>query len=144
MASRFIALVATMVCLAVLVPAGITGASPPADREEPSCSFTLSPPYVVQVSGADMVTATLTPYPCTGLMAPSEQTVCVTAKSIDLAGQCKSEATPAAAQVFVAPYRPGATYTSTGKGCATMFDRAAPAEQGSTVCKTMGPYNATL
>jgi hypothetical protein len=77
-------------------------------------------------------------------MGPNEQTVCVSAKSIDLAGQCMTQSSPSAAQVYVAPYQPGAAYTSTGKGCAAMLDRAAPADQGSTVCKTMGPYTATL
>jgi hypothetical protein len=144
MVSRIVPLVATMMCLTAFVPAGITRANPPTDHEEPSCSFTLSLPYVIQVSGANMVTATLTPYPCTGLMGPNEQTVCVSAKSIGVAGQCKSVSTPSTAQVYVAPYRPGVTYMSNGKGCAAVYDRADPAAQGSSVCKTIGPYTATL
>ncbi|MDQ2638135.1 MAG: hypothetical protein M3Y83_14805, partial [Actinomycetota bacterium] len=41
------------------------------------CSFTLSPPQVVHVSGEDMVTATVTPAGCAGPFEPKFGVACV-------------------------------------------------------------------
>ena len=51
--------VALTVALTGVACASVAGAEPP-----PPCSFTLSPPHVVQISGADMVTATMAPTGC--------------------------------------------------------------------------------
>jgi hypothetical protein len=84
-----------------------------------------------------MVTATLSPFPCTDGINPNSMTVCVTTAGDGSGGRCGSEARPIAAQVFV-PYRPGATYQSTGRGCGSVFGTVA------TSCKTEGPKVATL
>lgn len=110
----------------------------PGDAPEPSCTYTLSPPSVVQVSGATMVTATLTPFPCTGSINPNSMTVCVSMQGDSSTGQCASEAKPVPAQVYFAPYRPGAVYTSRGTGCGSVYTGT------QSVCTTVGPFTATL
>ncbi len=107
-------------------------------NQPPSCSFTLTPPQVVQVSGADMVTATVTMGSCEGLAAPSSSAVCIQADGSETAPQCAEGKGLLTAQVFYAPYRPGMTYVSDGRGCAVV---TAPP---SSVCQTVGPYTATL
>lgn len=122
----------------VLGGAGFASATPAQDDSQASCTFTLSKPFLVDVSGRTMVTATLSGLPCTGVILPNEQTVCVELQGGGSAPQCKVAPGYATAQVYFAPYRPGATYVSTGKGCA-----AAAPSQVST-CSTQGPYSATL
>jgi hypothetical protein len=136
-------------CLAVLVSsfaialAGLgcaTGAAagpPPDGAEQPSCVYTLSPAQLVDVSGTTMVTATLTPYPCTGSINPNSLTVCVTPEQDPSAGNCGFSAVPSMAQVF-APYKPGTTYIIKGTGCGSVYTT-----QGS-ICSTLGPYTTTL
>jgi len=114
--------------------AGSTSASPPS---EPSCTYTLSPPELVQVSGRTMVTATLAPFPCTGSINPNSMTVCVSPEGGETTGQCGFEAKPIAARVYV-PYRPGTTYVSTGRGCGSVYTA-----EGS-ICTEVGPRTATL
>ncbi len=84
-----------------------------------------------------MVTATLSPFPCTGAINPNSMTVCIATAGDDSGGECGSEARPIAAHVFV-PYRPGATYESTGRGCGSVYGALA------TSCTTEGPLTATL
>jgi hypothetical protein len=119
--------------------AGTASADPSSDSSpEPSCIYTLSSPQLVQVSGVTMVTATLAPYPCTGSINPNSMTVCVQAQGDDTNGKCASEAKPIAARVYFAPYRPGRTYVSTGRGCGSVFTA-----EGS-ICASVGPKTATL
>jgi hypothetical protein len=118
--------------------AGTASADPSSDGSpEPSCTYTLSSPQLVQVSGVTMVTATLAPYPCSGSINPNSMTVCVKAQGDDTNGKCASEAKPIAARVYY-PYRPGTTYVSTGRGCGSVFTA-----EGS-VCSSEGPETATL
>ena len=49
------------VALALAGTAAVAGASP---SPAPPCAYTLSPPQVVQLSGTNVVTATLTPAAC--------------------------------------------------------------------------------
>jgi hypothetical protein len=117
--------------------AGVASAGPD-DAGQPSCTYTLTPPRVVRVSGVDMVTATLTPYPCTGSINPNSLVVCVSAQGGDAGDQCATKAIPDMAQVFFAPYRPGTTYVSKGSGCGSVYDTT------GSLCATVGPYTATL
>lgn len=110
---------------------------PPATADEPSCTYTLSTPQLVQVSGTTMVTATLTPYPCTGSISPNSLTVCVTPQHNPTAGQCGFSAVPTKAQVFVA-YKPGTTYVTRGTGCGSVYTT------DGTICSTVGPDTTTL
>jgi hypothetical protein len=100
------------------------------------CSYTLSPPQVVQVSGKDMVTATLTPDGCAGAFRPYLSVVCVQGGSAP--NTCTQARETDTAQVY-APYQPGATYTSSGRGLGTLFnDMAEPNWQ------LVGPITAAL
>ena len=106
--------------------------------QPPSCSFSLTPPQVVQVSGTDMVTATVTMAGCEGRVAPASSVVCIQADGIPSAPQCAEGKGTLTAEVYFAPYRPGTTYVSDGRGCAV--GTTPPA----SVCQTVGPYSATL
>lgn len=110
---------------------------PPEPSTDASCVYTLTSPSVVTVSGTEMVTATLTPGPCTGNISMNSLTVC-----IEMLGggrpECAFHPTFDPVRVYFAPYRSGATYSSTGRGCgnvAPMFDQS---------CSAVGPYTATL
>jgi hypothetical protein len=100
------------------------------------CSFTLSVPQVVQVSGKDMVTATLTPDGCAGAFRPFASVVCV--QGGDAPNSCTQARETDTAQVYV-PYRPGATYTSTGRGMGTLFN-----DQAEPNWQLVGPLTAAL
>jgi hypothetical protein len=125
-------ILAAALASATLVPAGSAGAEP-----MPGCEFTLSLPHVVQVSGNDMVTATLAPTACN--RSNSYLTVaCLQMQGSDGPGRCAQNSGPLVAQVYLSPYRPGATYVSTGRGCASTGNPPQP------VCQPMGPFTVTL
>ena len=114
--------------------AGVAGAGP---APPPPCSYTLSPPEVVQLSGTNMVTATLTPAACD--QSDSYLLVaCVQLQGSDGPGQCAQGQGILPAQVYYQPYRPGATYISTGRGCSLKGNPPQP------VCSPTGPFTATL
>ncbi|MGV0802317.1 hypothetical protein ABQF26_35420, partial [Mycolicibacterium elephantis] len=52
-------------------------------------------------------------------------------------GQCKSNNGNLPARVYYGAYQPGATYVSTGRGCATVGNPPQP------VCQPTGPITAT-
>ena len=117
------------------VTAGAADAEP---NQPPSCSFTLTPPQLVQVSGAEMVAATVTMASCDGLTAPISSVACIQAEGSDSAPQCVEGKGLLPAQVYYQPYRPGTTYISDGRGCAIV---TAPP---SSTCQSVGPLTATL
>lgn len=107
---------------------------------EPSpapCSYRLSPPQIGQLGGASVVTATLSVAGCDQSVAYLT-VACVQMQGSDGPGQCAQQNGILTAQVFYQPYRPGATYTATGRGCANTGNPPQP------VCETMGPLTATL
>ena len=108
-----------------------------ADPGTRACSYTLSPPQVMQLSGTNVVTATLSPAACDHSVA-YQSVACVQLQGSDGPGQCAQQNGILTAQVFYQPYRPGATYVATGKGCATTGNPPQP------VCQPMGPLTATL
>jgi hypothetical protein len=119
--------------LALAGTAAVAGASP----SPPPCSYTLSPPQVVQLSGTNVVTATLTPAVCD--QANSYLLVaCVQLRGSDGPGQCAQGQGILPAQVYYQPYRPGATYISTGRGCSSKGNPPQP------FCQPTGPVSATL
>jgi hypothetical protein len=128
-------------CIAALVgvePAGVGQAAPSSGGDEPSCVYTLSKPFVVEVSGRQMVSATLDALPCTGSMLPNSKTVCVQLQGSDGPPLCKYEPGYNIAQVYFAPYRPGSVYVSSGTSCGPTRPTFV------SVCTTQGPFNATL
>jgi hypothetical protein len=115
---------------------GVAGAGSAHAQWPTPCNYTLSPPAVVQVSGADMVSAMLTPAGCMGAFRPYLSVACV-----QLQGegpQCTQARGSDVAQV-VAPYRPGATYISTGRGLGTVWN-----DMSEPNWQVLGPISATL
>jgi len=117
---------------------GSTAAAAAAQPAEPTaCTYRLSPPSVVNVSGVDMVTATVTPGACDGAVT-YRTTACIQMQGASGAGLCAQGNGIKPAQVFFQPYRPGATYTATGRGCASKGNPPQP------YCTEDGPFTATL
>lgn len=127
-------------CPIGLYCAGSSAASPPGETGQ--CSFVLSPPTVVNVSGTNYVTATLHPGSCTA-HAHTESTVCLSIQGDDSAGQCGTAYTPNSAVVYF-PYRPGATYIVKGQGCADVMEGSDSPAQPTTVCQNVGTSRVTL
>ena len=119
--------------LAVGSTAAVAGAQP-----APSpCNYELSPPSVVNVSGTDVVTATFSPRACDGAVA-FQTVACLQMEGTSGPGQCAQNTGILPARVFFQPYRPGTTYTSTGRGC------AAKGNPPQKFCQESGPVSATL
>ena len=131
---RRVAVFPAVLALAVtgVAAAGVASAEP-----VPPCSYTLSAPQVVQVSGASMVTATVSPAGCAAPSNPSLSVACLQLQGSDGPGLCADANGLGTAQVF-APYRPGTTYISSGKGCASTGNPA------RSLCDVVGPTTATL
>ena len=129
---RSLTLLVAAVTLPVAATAGVAAAEPASP-----CDYRLSPPQVVQLSGTSVVTATLSPAGC-------EQSnvylsvACLALQGGDSAGRCEQNTGPLTAQVYFAPYTPGATYIATGRGCATTGNPPQP------ICKPTGPITVTL
>lgn len=136
----FAMLAATTSLLAptVALGAGPAGAQPaPTEPTATACTFELTAPRVVNVSGTDVVTATVTTRACDGAVA-YRATACIQMQGASGPGQCAHGNGINPAQVFFQPYRSGATYTSTGRGCASKGNPP----QG--YCQENGPFTATL
>ena len=114
--------------------ATIAGAQEP---DSTGCTYTLTAPAVVNVSGVDMVTAKVDTAACDG--AVTFQTVaCIAMDGSNGPGKCAQGSGIVPAQVYFQPYRPGATYTATGRGCAAKGNPPQP------YCAENGPLTATL
>jgi hypothetical protein len=122
---------------AALLGAGVAQATPPGPP--PPCSFTLSPPQVVQGASGPVVTATVSPGACGFPADPRSSVACVRIVGVDSGGQCAQGRGGQPAEVFYAPYRPGATYESSGRGCGAWSGNL-PAPD----CQILGPIAATL
>jgi hypothetical protein len=121
---------------AALALAGTTAVAGTSPNPAP-CAYTLTPPQVVQLSGTNVVTAVLAPAACD--QSDSYLLVaCVQLHGSDGPGQCAQGQGILPAQVFYQPYRPGATYTATGRGCSSIGNPPTP------VCSQAGPFTATL
>ena len=130
-----LAVVALM--LSPMLPSSLPTALAEPGPEGASCNFTLSPPFLVDVSGRTMVSATFSSLPCTGML-PNRQTACVELQGAGMAPKCAHLAGYGTAQVYFAPYRPGSTYISTGSGCGAL------SKTQVSSCDTRGPLVATL
>jgi hypothetical protein len=116
---------------------GVSHASPSDDDANGQCSFALTPPKVVQVSGLSLVEVTMRPGPCTIRATPNSSTVCLSAAGSGTQGQCASAVghSPAEARY---PYQPGTTYVVRGQGCAERI------EPPYKLCQNFGPMEVTL
>ncbi len=115
-----------------LASTAVAVAEPP-----PTCTYNLSPPQVVDVSGTSMVTATISPGAC------ERSNVYLSVACLQMQGSpnppiCQSSNGVLPAQVYYAPHEPGATYVSTGRGCANTGNPPQP------VCTPVGPLTATV
>jgi hypothetical protein len=129
----------TSIAMSAAVVLPLAGIAPVASAEPPpaACAYTLTPPRVVQLSGTDVVTATLSPAGCDSSVA--YQTVaCLQLQGSEGPGQCAQQNGILPAQVFYQPYRPGSTYVATGRGCSNTGN---PPQQ---VCRSAGPFAAAL
>jgi len=132
--TRSLMVLAAMVTLTFAAAPGAAGAQP----NSSACDYTLSPPQVVQVSGTDVVTATLSPAGCNGSNAYLQVACLQVQGDSDRPANCRQNNGNLTAQVYYAPYRPGTTYVSTGRGCATTGNPPEP------VCASVGPITVTL
>jgi hypothetical protein len=129
-------LMALAAALALTLPgtAGLASAEP---SQPTACSYTLSPPHVVQLSGTNVVTATLSPAAC-DRSEPYLSVACVQLQGGEGPPKCQQGEGNLTAQVYYAPYRPGATYIATGRGCALTGNPP------QSVCQPAGPYTSML
>lgn len=118
-------------------PAGIAHASPSDDDGTGQCTFVLSQPKVVQISGLSLVSATMRPGPCTIHATPNLSVVCLSVVGSGTQGECASKNGQDPAEVRY-PYQPGATYVLRGQGCASTF------VPPYTLCQDFGPTQITL
>lgn len=127
----------TLLLAAAMLPLAGTAAVAVAEPPPPTCTYDLSPPQVVDVSGTSMVTATIAPAACERSNVYLS-VACVQMQGSQEAPKCRESNGVLAAQVFYAPYEPGATYVSTGRGCANTGNPPQP------VCIPVGPLSATF
>ncbi|MGZ8748851.1 MAG: hypothetical protein ACXWZ2_18100 [Mycobacterium sp.] len=130
--SLMLLIVAALLPVAGSAAAAVAVAEPP-----PTCTYNLSAPQVVDVSGTNMVTATISPGAC------ERSNTYLSVACIQMQGspgppKCERNTGVLPAQVFYAPYEPGATYVSTGRGCASTGNPPQP------VCTPVGPFTATI
>jgi hypothetical protein len=118
-------------------PAGIAHASPSDDSGTGECTFVLSQPKVVQISGLSLVSATMRPGPCTIHATPNLSVVCLSVVGSGTQGECASKNGQDPAEVRY-PYQPGATYVLRGQGCASTI------VPPYTLCQDFGPTQITL
>src|ERR1700734_2421473 len=118
-------------------PAGIAHASPSDDDGTGQCTFVLSQPKVVQISGLSLVSATMRPGPCTIHATPNLSVVCLSVAGSGNQGECASKNGQDPAEVRY-PYQPGATYVLRGQGCASTF------VPPYTLCQDFGPTQIAL
>jgi hypothetical protein len=118
-------------------PAGIAHALPSDDDGSGQCTFVLSQPKVVQISGLSLVSATMRPGPCTIHATPNLSVVCLSVVGSGTQGECASKNGQDPAEVRY-PYQPGATYVLRGQGCASTF------VPPYTLCQDFPPTQITL
>ncbi|WP_370330126.1 hypothetical protein [Mycolicibacterium hippocampi] len=117
----------------------VSGATPALAGPPPPCSFTLTPPQVVQVAGVSTVTATLAPDQCGPPATPAASVACLEMPGGNAVKRCYPSDGTGRAQVFFEPYVAGATYIATGRGCGAWIGQP-PAPD----CQLLGPYAAAL
>jgi hypothetical protein len=115
------------------VTMGAPAAAGPA--ETIACQFTLSAPYVVDVNGTPMVTATVSHAACPSAVPMLAEACLSTPGKV---GRCDQVNGNITAQVYLSPYVPGVNYTARGRGCA-----AVPTPPTS-ICSSLGPTSALL
>lgn len=136
---RYFAGLRTLVVMALITgcSAGVSHASPSGDEGTGQCSFILTPPKVVQISGLSVVLASLHPGPCPMEAEPNSSVICLSVAGTGSPGECASMNGRNPAQVRY-PYQPGTTYIVKAEGCASLF------QPPYTLCQNFGPSQVTL
>lgn len=114
----------------------VAAADEPLPEPSVTCNYNITAPQVVTVSGVSMVTVSVSSVGCQGLANPMLMVACVAVAAGD-PDQCQQRNGVGTAQTY-RPYRPGATYIATGKGCASV------AIPPSSICSALGPISASL
>jgi hypothetical protein len=127
----------SLITLIAVYPAAVAHASPSDDDGTGQCTFLLSQPTVVQISGMSLVSATMRPGPCTIHATPNLSVVCLSVAGSGSQGECASKNGPDYAEVRY-PYQPGTTYVVRGQGCASTF------VPPYTLCQDFGPTQISL
>jgi hypothetical protein len=113
----------------VLFGAGAATAEP-----LPPCAYELTPPAVIQGDAGPMVAVSVSPTACGFPASPYVSVACV-----GILGEGTScTQNPETAQITM-PYRPGATYVGTGRGCGSFVGRTVTQD-----CQLFGPVEVTL
>ena len=126
-----------LIAFNAVFPAGVALASPSDDDGTGQCTFVLSQPKVIQLSGMSLVSATMRPGPCTMHATPNMSVVCLSVAGSGTQGECGSKNGQDPAEVRY-PYQAGATYILRGQGCASLF------VPPYTLCQDFGPTQITL
>ena len=126
-----------VVLSAAALALGGTTAAAGASPNPTACAYSLTPPHIVALAGTNAVSATVSPAGCDSATAYSS-VACVQLQGSDGPGQCGGNNGILTAQVLFQPYRPGATYIATGRGCANTGNPPQP------ICRSLGPLTATL
>jgi hypothetical protein len=126
-----------LIAFNAVFPSGVALASPSDDDGTGQCTFVLSQPKVIQLSGMSLVSATMRPGPCTMHATPNMSVVCLSVAGSGTQGECGSKNGQDPAEVRY-PYQPGATYILKGQGCASLFGPP------YTLCQDFGPTQITL
>jgi hypothetical protein len=127
----------SLMTVIAVYPAGVAHASPSDDDGTGQCTFVLSQPKVIQLSGMSLVSATMRPGPCTIHATPNLSVVCLSVAGSGSQGECASKNGQDPAEVRY-PYQPGATYVLRGQGCASTF------VPPYTLCQDFGPTQISL
>lgn len=126
-----------LMALLATYSASLAHATPSDDDGTGQCTFVLSQPTVVQVSGLSLVSATMRPGACTIHAVPNLSVVCLSVAGSGSQGECASKNGQDPAEVRY-PYQPGATYVVRGQGCASTY------VPPYTLCQDFGPTQNTL
>jgi hypothetical protein len=126
-----------LITLTTVSSTGVAHASPSGDDGAGECSFILTPPKVMQISGLSLVVATLRPGSCTMHANPNSSVVCLSVAGTGSQGECASKNGADPAEVRF-PYQPGSTYVVRAQGCASTF------VPPYTLCQDYGPSQFSL
>lgn len=136
---RSVVLPVVVAATTVLAPAASGFAAPPPIPDQPvqgSCSYRLDPPRRIDKPyGTAAVATTVSVTGCRGGAHPAEVTACIRA---DDSTQCRTKGAWLPAELEFRPWRPGSTYTATGRGCAAVGNPV------TWVCTSLGPLSVDL
>ena len=112
----------------------LTGVGTATAEPLPPCAYALTPPTVIQTDGGPMVSVSVEPTSCGFPASPYVSVACVGI----LGESTKCTQNPDRAEITM-PYRAGATYVGTGRGCGSFVGRSITQD-----CQLFGPVEVGL